>query len=81
MKNHPNQLSLETRFVRVLMLMRGIDERELARRAGVGLGSVRNLLAEQPGGWPSVKAGIERVFDTPIWTKPSQFRRRRSSTV
>lgn len=60
------------------MLLHGIDERELARRAGLALGTVRNLLSEC-GPFPQAKHAIEQLLQVPIWTRPSEFRRRRSS--
>ena len=67
--------SIEVRFLRMVMIARGLDDEELARRAGLALGSVRNILTDAPL-YPEAKAQIERTLDVPIWTPPSQFRSR-----
>jgi transcriptional regulator with XRE-family HTH domain len=72
--------SIEVRFLRMVMIARGLDEEELAQRAGLSLGTIRNIIADSPL-YPEAKLQIERTLDVPIWTPPSQFRsRNRRST-
>lgn len=50
----------------MLMTLRGIDEHELARRAGVVVGTIRNLLANSRP-YPPIQVKVEEILGAKIW--------------
>jgi len=67
--------SLEVRFLRMLMIERGLDDEALAKCCDLALGTIRNIMTDSPL-YAEAKAQIERTLDVPIWTPHSQFRSR-----
>ena len=64
--------SPEARYLRMVMIGRGLHDDDLALRAGLAVGTVRNILADSPL-YPQAKAQIERALGAPVWTPHSKF--------
>lgn len=76
MKKSLRERSIEHRFLKILMLLRGVDERELARLTGFKLSTIQNIVMDTMT-YPGGQRAIERVLDVAIWSDSAAFNARR----
>jgi transcriptional regulator with XRE-family HTH domain len=65
--------------LKIALLKRGWKAPDLAKRVGLSVGAVRNILCGNNNNFGQHKPSIEDILGEPIWSTPEEFSRRNQS--